>query len=277
MRETRISNYVLAAFSALSLIMLSLPLSAPVRAFKAGVVYLCDPLVYAGATGAQRLADVPSGMARLLSADMENARLQAQLRNDLWLKSELESLRAENERLSRALGMKVPAGRIPIWADVLEREPLHWYNSILVGAGAHQGVALNAPVLGDKGGVLAAVGRVAEVRQDSSIVLLVTDELSSVAAYLSSAAVEGLVQGEGGPRLRMNYISSEASLQVGDTIYTSAMSETFPSDVLIGRLAAVNPRDPFLTFQSAEVAAAVDAASLSHVLILLPTEAKGSP
>jgi rod shape-determining protein MreC len=274
-RETRISNYFLAAFSALSLTMLSLPLSAPVRAFKACAVYILDPIAFYGAKGVERISDVPPGVSRLLSADMENVRLQAELRNTAWLKAELDGLRTENRRLTQALGLKLSETWEPLWADVMERDPLHWYNSIMISAGSDQGVTLNAPVFGDRGGTLAAVGRITEVRKDSAMVLLVTDELSSVAAYLSTAAVEGLVQGQGGSRLRMNYLHSEAVLTEGDLVYTSPTSATFPGEILIGRVAAVNPRDPFLTFQSVEVIPAIDAASLSHVMLLKPSGAAG--
>ena len=279
-RETQISNYILAAFSALSLTMLSLPLSAPVRAFKACAVYLLDPVAYYGAKGAQRVADLPPGLTRLLSADMESVRLREQLRDASWRISELEALRAENRRLTQALGLKPPAGHAPLWADVMERDPLHWYDSLMVSVGARQGVTLNAPVLGDKDGTLVAVGRVTEVRRDSSVVLLVTDEVSSVAAYLSTAAVEGLVQGERGGRLRMNYLPADASLVAGDLVYTSPTSATFPGEILVGRVTTVNRREPF--FQSVEVQPAVVAASLSRVMILgeagsAPREAPPAP
>ena len=147
-RDTRISNYLLAAYSALSLTMLSLPLSGPVRAFKACVVYLSDPVAFHGARGTQRLADVPPGLARLLCADMENVRLQAELRDTAWLKTELEVLRVENQRLTHALGLKALPGYAPIWADVMERDPLHWYDSVMVNAGSDRGVELNAPSSG---------------------------------------------------------------------------------------------------------------------------------
>jgi len=267
-REIRNSNYVLAAYSALALIMLSLPMSAPVRAFKACLVYFCAPGVYYGDQAAQRLADVPPGVARLLRADMENVRLQAQLRDAQLQSSELEALRLENRRLSETLGIKVPPGYSALWATVMERDPLHWFNSIMVNAGAQQGVTLNAPVFGGREGTLVVIGRVTEVNRDSSQVLLLTDELSSVAAYLSTAAVEGLVQGKGGPRLRMNYLPYDAVLSTGDLVYTSPTSATFPGEVLVGRVEAVNPRDSF--FQSVEVQPAVDAASLGHVMIIKP-------
>ena len=113
-REIKVSNYVLVALSALALVLLSLPLAAPVRAFKAGVVYLLNPVAYYGAKGAQRLADVPPGLARLLRADLENVQLQAQLREALWQKSELEALRTENRRLAQALGLHAAAGVYPV-------------------------------------------------------------------------------------------------------------------------------------------------------------------
>ncbi|MFA6002875.1 MAG: rod shape-determining protein MreC [Elusimicrobiota bacterium] len=254
-----------------------MPLSAPVRAFKACVVYLFDPLVYYGDKGVQRLADMPPGVARLLSADMENVRLQAELRRTQWQKAELESLRNENRRLSAALGLTAPVGRSAIWADVMERDPLHWYSNIMVNVGSRQGVALNAPVFGEKDGEIIVIGRVTEVRSDTSIVLLVTDELSSIAVYLSSAGVDGLAQGQGGPRLRVNYLPSEAALTKGDLIYTSQTSATFPGDVLVGRVTAVNPSDPFLTFQSVEVQPAVNSTSLNNVMILRPEGIAGEP
>jgi rod shape-determining protein MreC len=268
-RETRVSNYVLVVLAALALVLLSLPLSAPVRAFKAAAVYLLNPAAFYGAKAEQRLAQAPPRLARLLRADLENVQLQAQLRDALWQKAELEALRAENRRLVQALGLGTPSGYKPLWADVMERDPLHWYNSIMVTAGSGQGVTINAPVFGDKGGMLVAIGRVTEVRPDSSLVLLLTDELSSVAATLSTAAAEGLIQGQGGPRLLMNYLPSEVVVSTGDLVYTSPTSATFPGEILLGVVARVNPRDPFLTFQSAEVRPAADAAALNHVMILL--------
>jgi len=272
-REIKVSNYLLAALSALALVLLSLPLSAPVRPFKPGVVYLFNPVVYYGAKGAQRLANAPPGLARLLRADLDNVQLQAQLREALWQKSELEALRTENRRLAQALGLTPPKGYVPLWADIMERDPLHWYNSIMISAGQQQGVTLNAPVFGDQDGTLVAVGRITEVRRDSALVLLVTDEASSGAAYLSTSAVEGLVQGQGGPRLRMNYLPSEVSLSTGDLVYTSPTSATFPGEILLGHVMAINPRDPFLTFQSVEVRPAADAAALSYVMVLRPAGA----
>ncbi len=267
-RETRTAHYVLAALSTVALVLLSLPLSSPVRSFKAAASYVLDPVAWHGEKGVQRVAGAPERVGRLLTADMENERLLAELKRLEWLKTTVDSLSIENERLRRSMGLRAPGSRSPLWAHVLERDPLHWYRSVVVDAGAEQGVSLNDPVLGPADGRLVAVGRVVEVRPDSSIVLLLTDELSAAAAYLSSGTLEGLVQGQDGPRLRMNYLSAEVVLSTGDAVYTSPTSATFPPDIVVGRVARVYPRDPFLTFQSVEVAPALDASSLQEVMVL---------
>ena len=267
-RETRIAHYVAGTLAALSLVLLSLPLSSPVRSFKACASYVLDPISYEGERGSQKLAQAPSRVRELLSADIENRRLQEELRRMSWLDSTVASLSLENERLRRALELKAPAGRSPVWVHVMERDPQRWYGSVGVDAGADRGVSLNDPVLGRAGDTVVAVGRVIEVRPRMSTVLLLTDQRSAAAAYLSSGTLEGLVQGQDASRLRMNYVSAEATIASDDSVYTSPTSATFPPDVLIGRVAKVYPRDPFLAFQSVEVSPALDAASLQEVLIL---------
>ena len=275
-REARISNYILAGLSALSLTLMALPLSGPVRAFKTCVVYVLNPVAFHGARGVERVAGVPGRVRELLAADMRNRELEESLKESLWVKAEAEVLKGENARLRSAVGLKAPAGFSPLWARLMERDPLHWYRSIMVEAGLDDGLAVNTPVLGRRGDSLAAVGRVVEVRPRSLVVLLVTDELSSVAAYLSSSTLEGLVQGQGSARLLMNYLPSDASLSPGEMVFTSPTSATFPPDVLVGTVSKVNPRDPFLTFQSVEVQAAVDPSALKEVLLLRrPQSARG--
>jgi rod shape-determining protein MreC len=205
---------------------------------------------------------------QLLSADIENRRLNEELRRMTWLKSSVESLSVENDRLRAALGLKTPPGRHPVWAHVMERDPLHWYGSVALDAGDDLGLSLNDPVLSLSGDAVVAVGRIVEVRPHTSTVMLLTDQRSAAAAYLSSGTLEGLVQGQDASHLRMNYINTEARIVPADSVYTSPTSATFPPDILIGRVARVYPRDPFLAFQAVEVAPAFDAAALQEVLIL---------
>jgi rod shape-determining protein MreC len=236
--------------------------------------YVLNPVAYYGSKGTDRLSSVPGNIRELLSADVENRLMREEIKQAVWTRAENESLKAENDRLRSTLGLKTAASRSPQWAHVMERDPAHWYRSLVIDEGSDQGIVVNAPVLGLSSATLVAVGRVVEVRPKTSIVLLLTDEQSSAACYVVSASTEdarsdeGLVQGQGRSRLMMNYLSPDAKLEKGDFVYTSPTSATFPPDVLIGRVARVNPPDPFLTFQSVELAPGLDASSLKEVMIL---------
>ncbi len=261
----------MGALAALSLLLLALPLSMPVRSFKAGVGYFLDPLAYHGESGYQLLSNLPQRIRQLLQADIENERLRAEVRQGQWLATTLLALSLENERLRGALALKVPVGRSPVWARIMERDPAYWYRSLVIDVGEDRGISLNDPALGPSNGRLVVVGRVVDVRPHTATVLLLTDELSTVAAYLSSGTIEGLVQGQDGLSLRMNYLNAEAKLFEGDFVYTSPTSATFPPNVFIGHVARVNPRDQFLAFQSVDIAPAVDASSLQELMILRTT------
>ena len=271
-REARVSNYILGVLLGVSLILLSLPMSVPVQTIKTCLIYAIDPAVYYGAKGVERLSDAPTHVRDLLMADTENRRMREEIRSAAWTLAQAQELKKENGRLRAALGIKSLPGFTPLWARVMERDPLHWYRSLVVDVGVDHGVRLNAPVLGQAGENLVAIGRVVEVRPRSSLVLLLTDELSSVAAYLSSSTLEGLVQGQGNSRLLMNYLSSDVTIQNSDEVRTSVTSATFPPGMLIGSLVKINSRDPFLTFQSAEIQSALDASSLKAAVILKKME-----
>lgn len=275
-REKRIANTLLVSFSTIALLLLFLPLSTPVQSLKAGVSYILNPVPFHGAKAAQRFAGMPATIIHLISADIENRDLRAENRNFALIKTELDSLKAENERLRGQMGLKPPPGRLLVWARVMEREPLNWHRFVLVDVGEKDGIEINSPVLGAQGQTLGAVGRVTEVGPTWSKVLLLTDEQSAVAAYMAGLQWEGLVEGQGGSKLKMSYLPAEAQFAIGQLVRTSATSATFPPDVLIGSVSRVYARDPFLTFQSIEVAPAIQAGLLKEVLIVVRQKASES-
>lgn len=274
-RDRRIANALLLIYGFLSLGALSLPLSGPVRLFRACVHYLISPGPYLGAAAADRLAALPADVAHLIAADAENRRLREDLKRLEWLDVRLEACRRELARLKETVGMKPERERILRWASVAERDPANWHRSLAITAGKEDGVEINSPVLGLARGRFGVVGRITEVGERWSKVLLLGDEMSSVAAYLPAHQWEGLVEGQGGARLRMNYLPADARFAIGDSVHTSATSAAFPPDVSIGSVVRVFQKDPFLTFQSVEVLPTVDPRRLKEVAVLMPQKIAG--
>jgi len=270
MRDSRGANILLLAFVSISLLLLSLPLAAKVHALRACLGYLLNPVPYYGGEAVERLSGLPTGAVRLISQDVEFERLRKESQERALLVGEVESLRRENARLLMALGMKLQAGRMVRWSRVMERDPMHWHRSVMVDAGAEEGVALNAPVVGIQGNELGVVGRVIEVGEHSSKVLLLTDELSSLAGTIQGTEWEGLVQGQGTIRMRMDYLPVDAVPRTGALVFTSPTSATFPPGLLVGTVTQVFTRDPFLAFQSVEVTPTVHLSSIKELMILVP-------
>lgn len=274
-RERRTANYLFLLYFCTSLLILSASLSEPIVTFRAFAAYVWDPAPFLGAQAVSRLSGLPSSVTHLLAADTENRALREDLKQLSWAESEIIALRRENDRLRAAIGVKPPHGRVLRWARVMERDPLNWYRYLVIDEGKDDGLELNTPVLGVENGRLGAVGRVTELGSRWAKVLLITDEISSISAYIPGKQWEGLVEGQGKEELVMNYLPIEASFVIGDMVYTSATSPTFPPDILIGSVIRVFPLDPFLTFRSVAIAPTVHASALKEVMLLMPL--KGQP
>src|SRR5688500_13252747 len=139
-KDKRAAFYLFLALGGISLILLSTPMTGKVRGLRALVSYLLDPIPFYGGAAINRLGDVPADVLRLIDLDIENRRLQEQLKDTDAVRVELEALRRENERLAAEAGItpQVPRGRR--WARILERDPMNWHSSVMIDAGGAQGV-----------------------------------------------------------------------------------------------------------------------------------------
>ncbi len=250
--------------------ILSLPLAAPVRALRAALHYAVDPMAYSGFVGVSELRGVSRRLINLVDAAKDNEILRRRLAEMDLMGTRLQGLEKENARLREELKLKLPAAERGLWAHVLEKEPFRWYQDVVIDAGETRGVKLNAPVFAPSSQGLAVVGQVVEVRPETSDVLLITNSMSAVAAYVSSEAVSGLVLGQGGSILKMLYLPPGSAPAVGQPVYTSAVSPTFPAHMLIGAVASVGAPDRRYGFLSADVVPAAAPQGFSEVLVLLP-------
>lgn len=266
-RDARLANILLAAYAALSLLALSLPVGPWVLAAKRLAAYLVLPGAESGTAGLEAMGGVSTRWSALLRADVENRDLRAKLEQAAVESAEARAAAEENRRLREALQFKPRAGLRLVPARVIARDPASWYSSVTVDKGETGGVRTGAAAFALVDGRLALVGRVAEAAGDSARVLLVTDGLSSVAATVSPGGWDGLVDGQGSRRLVMNFIPADALPRVGDPVLTSPVSRTFPPQVLIGTLSRILESDPYLAYRTAEVQAAAEPTSLRLLLV----------
>ncbi|OGX27272.1 MAG: rod shape-determining protein MreC [Omnitrophica WOR_2 bacterium RIFCSPHIGHO2_01_FULL_48_9] len=175
----------------------------------------------------------------------------------------LEEVVRENSRLEQLLRFKRNLIYASVPANVIGRDPANWNSSMIVDRGTKDGVSVGMPVVSAAG----VVGRVAEVSPSMSRVILLTDPQFSVAALVQSPRESGLISGSLQGICRLRYVSSEASIQIGDEVITSKLSTSFPEGLLIGKIIGIkgtadNPAMEYV------VQPAVSLSKIEEVLII---------
>jgi rod shape-determining protein MreC len=148
-------------------------------------------------------------------------------------------------------------------ARVIGQESNNFLDFIMLDLGSEHGVGVGMPVLTDQG----LVGRISEVTNTTSKVLLVTDASSAVNAILQSSRVNGVVRGNPGGDLLMDYIPQGVVFSVGEIVLTSGLGGNFPKGIPIGQVTEVRQRD-IDVFQQAVVRPTVDFSSLELVTVV---------
>ncbi len=149
----------------------------------------------------------------------------------------------------------------------IARDPTNLQRYITLDVGREAGIARNMPVVTDQG----LVGRIREVGNGWSRVLLIIDRSSSVNALTQSTRASGLVEGQVDNSLVMRSISQSDIVSVGDTVFTSGLGGNFPRQILIGQIIEVDRKD-YELYQTAVVQPTVDFDHLEVVLVITDFE-----
>ncbi len=186
---------------------------------------------------------------------IENVKLKDETRELAFLREELQFKRDNPSfdiRTADILDSRVIGG-----------EPGNGMATITIDLGAADGVRKGMPVV--RAGAL--VGRVVQVGNRASRVLLITDPLSRVNARIQSSGVTGVVAGSVDGRLYMTHIPPDAEVNVGDIVITSGFGGNFPERLVIGQVIRVHHRD-VEPFQRAELHPAADFGALEIVSVI---------
>jgi rod shape-determining protein MreC len=146
---------------------------------------------------------------------------------------------------------------------VIGRDPSNLQRYITLDVGKEAGIAHDMPVVTDRG----LVGRISEVGNGWSRVLLIIDVSSSVNALTQSTRASGLIQGQPDGSLVMRAIPQSDTISVGDTVFTSGLGGNFPRQILIGQITGVERKD-YELYQVATVQPTVDFDHLEAALVI---------
>ena len=180
-----------------------------------------------------------------------------------------EKEKEENVRFRDILKFEVPARNKMFAARIVSREPGSWFQWVIIDKGRADGLSIDVPVLVIKDNRLCVVGRVGELFDHSSKVVLLTNALFAMPSMAASTNEDGLLEGQYGPLMRINYLPAKKPLTVGELILTSPLSSIMPERAVVGKVKKMLVTEDE-TFASAIVEPQVNLGDLREVIILVP-------
>ncbi len=179
---------------------------------------------------------------------------------------QLREYKAEAERLRILLNYQnTQSGQYSLEAArVIARGANNWYNTLTIDKGANYGLAVNMPVITPEG----LAGKIVNVSRSTAQVLLITDREMAVGAILQQTRENrGIVEGFGDGQLKMINIPYYSTVQEGEAVVTSGLSQVYPPGIQIGTILTIQKEANGLV-QSAFVQPAVNFDRLEEVLII---------
>lgn len=249
--------------------------NSPLHTVQRGVVEVLSPVQEGASKALKPVRDIAGWFSDTFNAASQRDKLRTQVQRLTALLTAANQKAIDDAGLRREVGLDSAIGITgyhPVTADVIQRDPNLWYQTINVDRGSDDGVHRDDPVVGNG----ALVGKVTTVGPTFATVTLITDHDSAVTAEVQDTNGDTgvLVPAVGNPnQLLLTYIiNRRAPIQVGQQVVTEGFSykgltTLFPTDIPIGTVSNVNPNE-LLSSGQVSVAPAGDLRHLTTVQIL---------
>ncbi|MBD3311724.1 MAG: rod shape-determining protein MreC [Candidatus Magasanikbacteria bacterium] len=179
---------------------------------------------------------------------------------------QLDLLKEENQKLRTQLNFYDEHNNYEyIGAEVVGENIDPVGSTVILDKGQNYNINEGDPVIVNNGII---IGRILRVEEDISVVRLINDSQSKIAATLTNEDRSiGLVEGGYGISVRMNFIPQNEKINVGDTVVTSGLEEGVPRGLLIGNVEVVE-KEAYQPFQKAVLSPFVDLDKIIFVSVI---------
>lgn len=195
---------------------------------------------------------------QLLALREENARLREENARLLAWQTAARRLENENEGLRGLANFREGPEASFITARIVGDSVSAYVRGALLNVGRKAGVAPGQAVVTGEG----LAGRIAEVGDNSSRVLFVTDVNSRLPVLIERTRERAILAGDNSPQLRLTLLQSLQGVQRGDRIITSGHGGSFPVGIPVGEVVETSEGHvrvrPFADFSRLEFVRVVD-------------------
>jgi rod shape-determining protein MreC len=238
-RQVRRRRAVLAAFVALSLILLTVSFGEGVGSLQRGSLQVLGPIQEGANRALKPFRDAFGWVGDTLDAKdqrdkllAENERLQREV-------TKLQANEIENKELRELHQLNVNADLEryqPVRARIAGRNPNLFRSRITIDKGSSAGVRVDQPVVNGQG----LVGRVTEVTGGYSVVTLITDREFAAAARTLPSNQQGTVRASGSSgSLELELVEDPKAVRKGNRVVTAGsldlkLKSYYPPNLTIG-------------------------------------------
>jgi len=232
-------------FASLLLILLAIMLmvlgkASPelVSAWRIALTDSLSPVLSILASPGQAVLDVADGVSGYFSLHSENERLLAENRELKTWYHRAQDVEAENRSLREILHFAPPPSASFIAAKVFAVPGGGFLNSALLSAGHAQGVKKGQAVLSGDG----LVGRILEVGESTSRMLLLSDMSSRIPVILAASRERAVLAGNSDGKLFLAHLRPDIEVGVGERVVSSDVGGAFPDGLPVGVVSFVGPQ-----------------------------------
>jgi rod shape-determining protein MreC len=209
----------------------------------------------------------------------DNQRLREENGRLLQWQNVARRLQAENAELRKLTKFQPPADARYVSAQVIANSGGAFARNVLINVGSHDEVVRGQAAVTGEG----LVGRIAEVGNRASRILLLTDLNSHIPVVLDGSRERAVMAGDNSDQPRLLYLPANVAVKVGDRVVTAGSGGVFPPGLPVGVVAAVDGGivriEPFAELARLEVVEVVDfglGGVLPQSAIPLPRPARGA-
>jgi rod shape-determining protein MreC len=231
-------SFLLLILAATALMMIGKVDTVLVEGLRARITDAFAPILDVIARPAAGAANFLESASDVFYLRSENQRLRQENATLLqWHQAALR-LEAENRSLRNLLNFKPELASSYITARVVADPGGAFVRMVVVTAGRREGVRTGLAAVTGQG----LIGRVVEVGDWSSRVLLITDLNAHIPVLVEPSRQRVMMVGDNSEQPRLLYTPPDAELSVGDRVVTSGHGGLLPPGLPVGRVAEVTER-----------------------------------
>jgi len=199
-------------------------------------------------------------LSKLKTANDESQKIIQEL---LAEKASSAEIKKENETLREALQIGLQKDFQLAFAQVIGKDI--GQESILINQGAGDGLLVGMPVVTEQKILL---GRISEIFENFSRVILISNKESSFDAKVSGTDVTGIARGRGGSKIEFDLVPQDKALEVDDLVVSSSLGGIYPEGLLAGVVSKVS-RNDVTPFYKAEIVPLFDLQKTVAIFVIL--------